>query len=173
VVRHTVRVFAKSLVFEAVGVGDVVEGGAWEDEVQWEVVQDVGTLTGYRARAEVDELMCGIDGGVMEECPKREARYLYRFWGCDVSVNCRGFAACVAIVCAVAASVAAAVLTLVKVFWWLLLMCQVGWIEVGVDVILACSAVLLFSSGCTSWYFFTDCGACTLLTGSQVLLLSG
>jgi hypothetical protein len=33
-VRHTVRVLAKSLVFEAVDVGGVVEGGVWEDGVE-------------------------------------------------------------------------------------------------------------------------------------------
>ena len=38
VVRHAVRVFAKSLVFKAVDMGNVVEGGMWEDEALWEVV---------------------------------------------------------------------------------------------------------------------------------------
>jgi hypothetical protein len=74
-VRHAVRVFAKSLVFEAVDVGDVVESGVREDEASWEVVRNVGTLTGYQARVEVDEFMCGIDGGITEEHIKREARY--------------------------------------------------------------------------------------------------
>ena len=74
-VRHTVRVLAKSLVLEAVGVGNVAESGVWEDEVQQEVIRNVEMLTGYQARAEVDKFMCGIDGGVTEECSKREVRY--------------------------------------------------------------------------------------------------
>jgi hypothetical protein len=94
--------------------------------VQQEVVQNVGTLTGYQARVKVNVFMCGIDGGVAEERSKREARYLYRLWGCGVGVSCRGFAACIAVACAAVASVAAAVLTLAKAFWRLLLMCQVG-----------------------------------------------
>ena len=46
-VRHTVRVLAKSLMFEAVDVGDMVEGGVGEDEAQREVVRNIGMLTGY------------------------------------------------------------------------------------------------------------------------------
>jgi hypothetical protein len=60
-------------MLEAVGVGDVSEGGAREDEV---AIQNVERLTGYWAQAKVDEFMCGIDEGVVEECSKREARYL-------------------------------------------------------------------------------------------------
>jgi len=75
---------------------------------------------------EVDEFMCGIDSGVIKEHSKRETRYLYRFWGCGTSVNCKGLAACVTIACAAATSVPAAVSMLVKVFWRSLSMCQVG-----------------------------------------------
>jgi hypothetical protein len=74
-VRHAVRVFAKSLVLEAVDMGDVAKGGVQKDEVLQEVIQNIGMLTGYRARAKVDKFMCRIDGGVMEERVKREARY--------------------------------------------------------------------------------------------------
>jgi hypothetical protein len=108
-------------MFEAVDMGDVAEGGVQKDEVSWEVIRNIGTLTGYQARAKVDEFMCGIDGGVMEEHSKREARYSYEFWGCGASVGYRGLAACVTVVC-----VAAAVSTLAKVFWGSLSMCQVS-----------------------------------------------
>ena len=111
----TVRVSAKVVVLEAVGIGDVSEGGVWEDDA---AMPNVEMLTGYWARAEVNEFMCGINGRVTEECFKREARYLYRFWGCGSCVDGGGLA--------VVAAVCAAVLKLAKVFWRLLLMCQVG-----------------------------------------------
>ena len=117
-----VRVSAKVVVLEAVGMGDMSEGGVWEDDA---AVLNVGMLTGYQARAEVDEFMCRIDGRVTEECFKREARYLYRFWGCGLCVNGGGLTI-VAAVCAAVTSFAAAVSMLAKVFWRLLLMCQVG-----------------------------------------------
>ena len=80
-------------------------------------------LTWYQAQAKVDEFMCGIDERVTEECSKRKVRYLHRFWGCGSCVDSGGFAAAFAITCAAAASVAAAVLALVKVSWRLLSMC--------------------------------------------------
>jgi hypothetical protein len=111
VVSITVRVSAKVVVLKAVGIGDMLEGGVWEDDA---AMPNVGMLTRYWARAEVNKFMCRIDGRVMKECFKREARYSYRFWGCSSYVDGGGLA------------VVAAVLMLVKVFWRLLLMCQVG-----------------------------------------------
>ena len=73
-------------------------------------------LTGYQARAEVDEFICGIDGGVIKECSKREVRYSDRFWDCGSCVGGESFGAVVTIAHAAAASVTAAVLTLAKVF---------------------------------------------------------
>jgi len=71
----------------------------------------------------------------------------------------------------VAASAAAVASALSKVFLGLLLRSQVGW---GVDdIVLACSVILLSSRGCAAWCFLISCGTCTLLTGSQVLSLSG
>jgi hypothetical protein len=77
-------------------------------------------------------------------------------------------------VVAAAASFAAVFSAVAKVFWRSVLMSQVGW-KVGKedDIVLACFAVLLSSSGCALWYFQVSSGAWTLLTGSQVLSLSG
>jgi hypothetical protein len=122
VVRIAVRVLAKVVVFKAVGMGDVLNGGVWEDDA---TVRNIEMLTGYRARVEVDEFIYRIDGGVTEECFKREVRYLYRFWGYGSCVDGGGFTV-IAAVCAAVTSVAAAVSILAKVFWRLLLMCQVG-----------------------------------------------
>jgi hypothetical protein len=55
VVSIAVRVSAKVVVLEAVGMGDVSERGVWEDDA---AVPNVGMLTRYWARAEVDEFMC-------------------------------------------------------------------------------------------------------------------
>jgi hypothetical protein len=126
---------------------------------------------------EVDEFMCGKDGRVMEEVSKREVRDVYGFWGGCSSVGFGRPAVEVALgggVVTAAASFAAVFSAVSKVFWWLLLMSQVGW-EVGKedDVILARFVALLSSRGCASWYFRVSSGAWTLLIGSQVLSLSG
>ena len=42
---------------------------------------------GYWRQVELDEFMCGIDGRVVEEVSKREARDTYRFWGGSLSVD--------------------------------------------------------------------------------------
>jgi hypothetical protein len=36
---------------------------------------------------ELNEFMCGIDGRVMKEVSKREARDVHRFWGGCLGVN--------------------------------------------------------------------------------------
>jgi hypothetical protein len=118
-VRTAISISAKVPVLKAVGMSNVSEGGVWEDKA---AIKNIGTLTRYWARAEVDEFMYGIDGRVMEECSKRKVRYPYRLWGCGLCVNCGGFTVAHAAV----ASAAAAVSMLAKVFWRSLLMCQVG-----------------------------------------------
>jgi len=124
---------------------------------------------------EVDEFMCGKDGRVVEEVPKRKRRDAYGFWGGCPSVSFGRPAVEVALGGGAAAASFAAVFSAVsKVFLWSLLMSQVGW-EVGRkdDVVLACFAAFLSSRGCASWYFRVSSGAWTLLMGSQVLSLSG
>jgi hypothetical protein len=44
VVRIAVRVLAKVVVFKAVGMGDVLNGGVWEDDA---TVRNIEMLTGY------------------------------------------------------------------------------------------------------------------------------
>jgi hypothetical protein len=126
---------------------------------------------------EVDEFMCGKDGKVVEEVSKREVRSVYGFWGGCSSVSFGRPAVEVALgggVVAAAASFAAVLLAVSKVFRWSRSMSQVGWEVVrGDNVVLACFAALLSSRGCASWYSQVSSGAWTLLTGSQVLLLSG
>jgi hypothetical protein len=51
---------------------------------------------------------------------------------------------------AAAASLAVALSTLLKVLWGSLSISQVGWVRD--DILLACFAALLSSSGCASWY---------------------
>ena len=114
--------------------------------------------------------MCGIDGRVTKEVPKREVRDAYGFWGggpsVDVDRPAVEVALCVSAATA-AASLAVALFTLSKVFWGSLSISQVGW-AVGVrdDILLACLAVLLSSSGCASWYSRVSSGAWTFLTSS-------
>jgi hypothetical protein len=121
--------------------------------------------------------MCGKDGRVTEEVPKREARNTYGFWGSCSSVGFGRPAVEVALgggVVAAAASSAAVLSAVLKVFWRLLLMSQVGWEVVREDnVVLGHFAALLSSRGCASWYSRVSSGAWTLSTGSQVLSLSG
>jgi len=121
--------------------------------------------------------MCGKDGRFAEEAAKREVRSAYGFWGGCSSVGFGRPAVEVALgggVVAAAASVAAVLSAFSKVFWWSLLMSQVGWEVVrGDNVVLARFAALLSSRGCASWYFRVSSGAWTLPTGSQVLSLSG
>ncbi len=112
--------------------------------------------------------MCGIDGRVAKEQPEREVRDADRFRGGSLGVNGEGSVAAAA---AAVTSVTATASALLKVLVGSLLRSQVGW-EVN-DIILACSVVLLSSSGCAVWYFLISCGACTLSSGSQVLSLSG
>ena len=114
--------------------------------------------------------MCGIDGRVAKEQPEREVGYADGLGGGSTGVNSEdGFA--VLTVAAAVASVAAAASALLKVSVGSLSRSQIGW-EVN-DVVLACSVVLLSSSGCITWCFLISCGACTLSAGSQVLSLSG
>jgi len=121
--------------------------------------------------------MCGIDGRVAEEVPKRETRDAYGFWSGGSGVGFDRPAVGVALdagATAAAASLAAAFSAVSKVLWWSPLMSQVGW-EVGVkgDIVLAHFTALLSSSGCASWYFRVSSGAWTFSMGSQVLSLSG
>ncbi len=93
----------------------------------------------------LDEFMCGIDGRVTKERPEQEVRSMDGLGGGSLSVDGDdGFAAAAA--AAAVASVAAAASAFLKVSVGSLSRSQVGW-EVS-DVILACSAVLLSSSGC-------------------------
>ena len=117
--------------------------------------------------------MCGIDGRVAKERPEREVRNADGFRGGGTGVDGEDGFAVVAAAAAAAAvtSVTATASALLKVLVGSLLRSQVGW-EVN-DIILACSVVLLSSSGCAVWYFLISCGACTLSSGSQVLSLSG
>jgi hypothetical protein len=114
--------------------------------------------------------MCGKDGRVAEEVPKREVRNAYGFWGGCSSVGFGRPAVEVALsggVVAIAASFAAVLSAVLKVFWWLLSMSQVGWEVVREDnVVLAHFAGLLSSRGCTSWYSRVSSGAWTFPTGS-------
>ena len=112
--------------------------------------------------------MCGIDGRVAKEQPEREVRDADRFRGGSLGVNGEGSVTAAA---AAVASVAAATSLLSKVFVGAVSRSQVGW-EVS-DAVLACSVVLLSSSGCIAWCFLISCAACTLPAGSQVLSLSG
>jgi len=117
--------------------------------------------------------MCGKDGKVAEEVPKMEVRSAYGFWGGCSSVGFGRPAIEVALVAA-AASFAAVFSAVSKVFWWLLLMSQVGWEVVREDnVVLGRFVILLSSRGCASWYFRVSSGAWMLSIGSQVLSLSG
>jgi hypothetical protein len=64
--------------------------------------------------------MCGIDGRVAKEVPKREARDVYRFWGGGLSVNVDRPAVKVTLyvgAAAAAASVTVTLFTLLKVLW--------------------------------------------------------
>jgi hypothetical protein len=70
------RVFAKMFMFKAVGVRDVAEGSLWQLEVSF---VNCGTKIGQQRWAEVDEFMCGKDGRVAEEVPKKETRGAYGF----------------------------------------------------------------------------------------------
>ena len=118
--------------------------------------------------------MCGIDGRVAKEVPKREARDVYGFWGGGLSVNVDRPAVKVALcvgAAAAAASVAVTLFTLLKVLWGLLSISQVGWVRD--DILLAHLAALLSSSGCALWYSRVSSGAWTFSIGSQVLSLSG
>jgi hypothetical protein len=121
--------------------------------------------------------MCGKDGRVVEEVSKREVRSAYGFWGGCSSVGFGRPAVEVTLdggVVAAAASFAAVLSAVSKVFWWSLSMSQVGWEVVrGDNVVLAHFTALLSSRGCASWYSRVSSGAWTLLTGSQVLSLSG
>jgi hypothetical protein len=99
--------------------------------------------------------MCGKDGRVAEEVPKRKRRDVYGFWGGCPGVGFSRPAVEVALGGgAAAASFAATFSAVSKVFWWSLLMSQVGW-EVGRRdvVVLAHFAALLSPRGCASWYF--------------------
>jgi hypothetical protein len=93
--------------------------------------------------------MCGKDGRVAEEVSKREVRSAYGFWSGRSSVGFGSPAVEVALgggVVTVAASFAAVLSAVLKVFWWSLSMSQVGWEVVrGNNVVLACFAVLLSS----------------------------
>jgi hypothetical protein len=99
--------------------------------------------------------MCGKDGRVVEEVPKREVRNAYGFWGGCSSVGFSRPAVEVTLgggVVTAAASLAAVLSAVSKVFWWLLSMSQVGWeVEREDNVVLVCFAVLLSSRGCALW----------------------
>ena len=114
--------------------------------------------------------MCGIDGRVAKEQPEREVRNVDGLGSGGSGVNGDDSFAVVT-AAAVVASVAATASALLKVSVGSLLRSQVGW-EVS-DIVLACSAILLSSSGCIAWCFLISCAACTLPAGSQVLSLSG
>ena len=100
--------------------------------------------------------MCGKDGRVAEEVSKMEVRSVYGFWGGCSGVGFGGPAVEVALgggVVAAAASFAAVLWAVSKVFRWSLSMSQVGWEVVrGDNVVLAHFVVLLSSRGCASWY---------------------
>ena len=73
--------------------------------------------------------MCGKDGRVAEEVPKMEVRSMCGFWGGCSSVGFSRPAVKVALgggAVAAAASLAAVFSAVSKVFWWSLLMSQVG-----------------------------------------------
>jgi len=98
--------------------------------------------------------MCGKDGRVTEEVSKTEVRSVYRFWGGCSGVGFVRPAVEVALgggVVAAAASFAAVLSAVSKVFWWSLSMSQVGWEVVrGNNVVLGRFATFLSSRGCAS-----------------------
>src|SRR6266851_551042 len=96
----------------------------------------------------VDEFMCGIYGRVAKERPEGEVRSADRFWCCCSGVDGDDGVAAVVAAAAAVASVAAAFSTCSKVFVGATSRSQVGW-EVG-DIVLACTVVLLSSSGCVT-----------------------
>ena len=91
--------------------------------------------------------MCGIDGRVAEERPEREVRDADRLWSRCSGVDGEDGPAVVAAAAAVT-SVAAAASASSKVLVGAVSRSQVGW-EVG-DIVLACTVVLLSSSGCVT-----------------------
>ena len=91
--------------------------------------------------------MCGIYGRVTKERPEREVRDVDRLWCRCLGVDGDDGVAVVAAAAAVT-SVAAAFSALSKVSVGAVPRSQVGW-EVG-DIILACTVVLLSSSGCVT-----------------------
>ena len=95
---------------------------------------------------EVDEFMCGIYGRVTKERPEREVRDADRLWCCCSGVS--GDNGVAAVAAAAVASVAAAFSAWSKVSVGATLRSQVGWV-VG-DIVLACTVVLLSSSGCVT-----------------------
>ena len=95
----------------------------------------------------LDEFMCGIDGRVTKERPEREARNADGLGGGCLGVDGEDGLAFVTAAAAVA-SVTAVASALSKVSVGAVSRSQVGW-EVD-DVVLACSVVLLSSSGCVT-----------------------
>jgi len=91
--------------------------------------------------------MCGIDGRVAKERPEREVRNMDGLRSGRLSVDGEDGLAVVTAAVAVA-SAAAVALALLKVLVGSLSRSQVGW-EVS-DTVLACSVVLLSSSGCVT-----------------------
>jgi hypothetical protein len=70
---------------------------------------------------ELDEFMCGIDGGVAKEVSKREVRDVYGFWGGSPGVGVDSPAIEVALgvgAAIAAASLAAAFSAMSRVLWW-------------------------------------------------------
>jgi hypothetical protein len=75
-VSRAARISAKHFMFEGVGMWDMSEGGAEELEA---ATVNCGMKMGYQRWVELNEFMCGIDGRVMEEVPKRKVRDVDRF----------------------------------------------------------------------------------------------
>ncbi len=92
--------------------------------------------------------MCGIYGRVAKERPEREVRSADRFRCRCPGIDGDGGVAAVVAAAAAAASVAVALSTCSKVLVGATSRSQVGW-EVG-DIVLACTVVLLSSSGCVT-----------------------
>jgi hypothetical protein len=131
----------------------VTEGGAREYEA---ALLNLGTIIGYRRWAELNKFMCGIDGRVMQEVPKREGRDTDGLRGGCSGVDSpavKEFAA------TAAASAVAVTSAMSKVYWGSLSMSQTGEEWGGVDAVLAFLLVLSSPVGCASWYSFTNCGA--------------
>ena len=87
---------------------------------------NLGTKIGYQRWVELDEFMCGIDGRVVKEVPKREARDVDRLGSGCSGTDSPAVSAVGGDVAAIATRFTAAVLMLANVLRWSLSRSQTG-----------------------------------------------